>query len=353
MKKIFIFLIIVGILFLIFLLFSYLRGANNEKAYEKEVSFPKKKLSLVWNIGSDVDMDLTKNRLIVSAKGSYPRKETATEAQAEELALRTARHLAYEKLAETIKGIRVVSYVTYKELFPKEEQLKTELNALIQGAKIDKEEIKKDKEGNSVGIVTLSIPLYEKEKGFLTRLISFFKKGEIGIAMEGFSLKNQDSSTKEPVKTKVEGDAVEVKRENEVSIKKINENLQESNAREETKKKVNKSRLHFTGVIFTMEAHLENLSALPRILDNQGNVIVNFITDVSYEIYESGFPIVDDIKDPLIKNKVGRYPFNLRLSSSPHFPGDLVTQQSLNEDEKDLIYSLVSKGKFIFFVKGE
>lgn len=338
MKKFLISLLIVGVFFLLFLFISFVSSGNKE---EKESSLgektPKKKISFVWKIGGDSEADVGKNFLRVKARGSYPKDEAVTQTQAEELALRTARHLAYEKIAESIAGIRVVSNVTYKELFPEEEKLVTEVKALIKGGTIEKEELTKDKEGNPVGIVTLRIPLYDKEKGFFTRLISLIRKGEIGIKMEGFSSSFVREKTEEKNLSKVEESKEDVKKE-------VSPN--------QNKEKKPQKTFSYTGVIFTSYSRIDNLSAFPKILDKDGNPVVNFMTDIPYEMYEKGLPVALQLKDPLVKKKVGRYPMNLLLTTSPDFSGDFVVEKSFSKEEKEIIYSLVSQGKFVFLVKG-
>lgn len=82
--------------------------------------------------------------------------------QAKSVALKTARALAYEKLAETINGISLDSSSTYNRELMTDSDLKTQVSALIRGARILEEKVSQNPDGSIWAEVTLGIDLRGK-----------------------------------------------------------------------------------------------------------------------------------------------------------------------------------------------
>jgi len=90
-------------------------------------------------------------------------KIAVNQAHAVSMATKTARHLAYEKLAETVAGISIDSNSIYDRELMMDANLKTKVNALIQGAKIVKEEQKNFPDGSVWVEVILALDMNGKK----------------------------------------------------------------------------------------------------------------------------------------------------------------------------------------------
>ena len=100
----------------------------------------------------------------VMAGGTVSKKETVNMAQAVSVATKTARHLAYEKLSETVAGINITSNATYDRELMMDSNLKTAVQALIKNARVVKEEQRAFPDGSTWVEVTLGLKLIG-EKG--------------------------------------------------------------------------------------------------------------------------------------------------------------------------------------------
>jgi len=89
--------------------------------------------------------------------------------QAKSVALKTARALAYEKLAETINGISLDSSATYNRELMTDSELKTHVSALIRGARILEEKVSQNPDGSVWAEVTLGIDIRGKGRDTLAR----------------------------------------------------------------------------------------------------------------------------------------------------------------------------------------
>ena len=88
--------------------------------------------------------------------------ETISLAHAYSTALMTARHLAYEKLGETVFGLNLYSDATYDRQLMIDSNLKTALTAKIKNAFVVKEEKKQFNDGSLWVEVTLGMKMYSK-----------------------------------------------------------------------------------------------------------------------------------------------------------------------------------------------
>jgi len=95
----------------------------------------------------------------VMAGATADKKDTANLAHAYSIATKTARHLAYEKLSETVAGINITGDSTYDRELMRDSNLITEVRALIKGARVLKEEKKQMVDGSVWVEVTLGLLL--------------------------------------------------------------------------------------------------------------------------------------------------------------------------------------------------
>jgi hypothetical protein len=99
----------------------------------------------------------------VMAGGTADKKDTVNLAHAYSIATKTARHLAYDKLSETVAGINITSDATYDRELMVDSNLITEVRALIKGARVIKEEKKQMVDGSVWVEVTLGLLLNSKD----------------------------------------------------------------------------------------------------------------------------------------------------------------------------------------------
>lgn len=96
----------------------------------------------------------------VMAGATADMSRSVNEAHARSVAIKTARHLAYEKLAETVKGIRIDSDSTYDRELMLDSNLRTHVAALVQGARVIEERVTKAEDGAIWAEVSLELSLY-------------------------------------------------------------------------------------------------------------------------------------------------------------------------------------------------
>jgi len=96
----------------------------------------------------------------VMAGATADPKQAVSQAHAYSIALKTARHLAYEKLAETVRGLRVTSNTTYDHELHQDSRLKTALDAVVRGARVIWEEGNEFRDGSMWVEVTLGLDMY-------------------------------------------------------------------------------------------------------------------------------------------------------------------------------------------------
>ena len=90
-------------------------------------------------------------------------KKSANLAHARSVALKTARHLAYEKMLETIKGMSLTSSTIYRKELMANSTLRTGLKGFVRGARVIKEEEKFLQDGSIWVEVTIGQILYGKK----------------------------------------------------------------------------------------------------------------------------------------------------------------------------------------------
>jgi len=84
-------------------------------------------------------------------------------AQAKSMALKAARHLAYEKLAETVEGLSLTGEVSVWQAALRASSLRTQLQAKIRGAHILSEKVTDLPDGSVWAEVALGLPLAGRE----------------------------------------------------------------------------------------------------------------------------------------------------------------------------------------------
>jgi hypothetical protein len=95
----------------------------------------------------------------VTAWGAASKQDSQSQAHAVALALRTARHLAFEQLAEYLRGAQTSSRSHYHEDMLEKGELTARTTALVRGAKVVSEEVKELADGSVRAVVTLRYPL--------------------------------------------------------------------------------------------------------------------------------------------------------------------------------------------------
>ena len=90
-------------------------------------------------------------------------RDTVNLAHAYSLAMKTARHLAYEKLAETVKGINLYSDATYDRELLRDSNLRTVVQAMIRGARVIDEKKSQFTDGSIWVEVTLGMKLFGED----------------------------------------------------------------------------------------------------------------------------------------------------------------------------------------------
>lgn len=112
------------------------------------------------------------NKICVIAGGTADLDKAQSSAHARSLALRTARVLAYEKLAEKIKGVIVGAQTKLKNDSLDESQVSTIVKATIRNVTFEKEMVSFLPDGSPWAEVTLSVPIYGKA-GLSTKVLEY------------------------------------------------------------------------------------------------------------------------------------------------------------------------------------
>ena len=113
--------------------------------------------------------------LEVMAGATANSKQSISQAHAYAIALKTARHLAYEKLAETVSGLHLSSSATYDRELLCDSNLKTGIRAIIRNARVIKVENQEFKDDSIWVEVTLGLYLHG-DNGIIQPSISWQKK---------------------------------------------------------------------------------------------------------------------------------------------------------------------------------
>ena len=104
-----------------------------------------------------------KGYIDVRAGASADIREMANTGQAKSVALKTARHLAYEKLVETVYGLNLTANATYREEIMADSTLKTATQGLIKGARVVREDFTVNMDGSPWAEITLRLQLQGAE----------------------------------------------------------------------------------------------------------------------------------------------------------------------------------------------
>lgn len=111
--------------------------------------------------------DARNKYICVIAGGSANTDIAMNDGHARSLALKTARLLAYEKLAEKIKGVLIGSKANLSQQSLEEAEIKTIVSAKLRNINIEKETLKYLRDGSPWAEVTVSVPNfggYEQEE---------------------------------------------------------------------------------------------------------------------------------------------------------------------------------------------
>ncbi len=99
----------------------------------------------------------------VKAGATADTRDTVNLAHAYSVALKTARHLAYEKLAETVGGINLYADATYDRELMRDANLRTLVRAMVRGARVVDETKNQFSDGSVWAEVTLGMKLYGED----------------------------------------------------------------------------------------------------------------------------------------------------------------------------------------------
>jgi len=117
----------------------------------------------------------------VMAGATADMRDTVNLAHAYSVALKTARHLAYEKLAETINGLNLYGDATYDRELLRDSNLKTVLRAMIRGARVVNEKKSQFSDGSIWAEVTLGMKLFG-EDGLIKPSVEWNDRQQVKIS---------------------------------------------------------------------------------------------------------------------------------------------------------------------------
>lgn len=112
----------------------------------------------------------------VMAGGTADPDKVINEAHAISVATKTARHLAYEKLAETISGINITADAVYDRELMVDSNLQTSVEALIRGAQVVEERHDKLSDGSIWAQVRLGIHLKGQDNSLMSSSKSWMQE---------------------------------------------------------------------------------------------------------------------------------------------------------------------------------
>ena len=122
-----------------------------------KVAPPVKQGSTFVPIDNAVRVNWVDKYIEVVAGGTVDMNQAVNMAHALTIAKKTARHLAYEKLAETIRGIHIDADATYDRELMVDSNLRTKVDALVLGAQVIDETHEQFADGSIMAQVRLGI----------------------------------------------------------------------------------------------------------------------------------------------------------------------------------------------------
>ena len=122
-----------------------------------KVAPPVKQGSTFVPIDNAVRVNWVDKYIEVVAGGTVDMNQAVNMAHALTIAKKTARHLAYEKLAETIRGIHIDADATYDRELMVDSNLCTKVDALVLGAQVIDETHEQFADGSIMAQVRLGI----------------------------------------------------------------------------------------------------------------------------------------------------------------------------------------------------
>lgn len=150
---------VAGVVLFIGLVFSAVaqtqgwKSSDADSAVDKRYFYDNAKARVQWGEGS----------IEIRAGATADPGKSANLAHARSMALKTARHLAYEKMLETIKGMSLTSNTVYRDELLSNSTLETRLKGFVSGARVVKEEEKFLQDGSIWVEVTIRQALYGKK----------------------------------------------------------------------------------------------------------------------------------------------------------------------------------------------
>lgn len=120
-------------------------------------------LNTSWAINHCEEAEWEKKYICVIAGGTANTDQAINMAHSRSLSLKTARLLAYEKMAEKIKGVIVGSQSNLKNEIIDTSSVKSIVTAVVRNVNFEKETVRFLADGSPWAEVTLSVPLYGPE----------------------------------------------------------------------------------------------------------------------------------------------------------------------------------------------
>lgn len=116
----------------------------------------------------------------VMAGATADMKDAVNLGHAYSIAMKTARHLAYEKLAETVGGLNLYSDATYDRELMVDSNLKTVLKAIIRKARVVNEKKSQFSDGSIWVEVTLGMKLFG-EDGLIHSSVDWNNRRQVNV----------------------------------------------------------------------------------------------------------------------------------------------------------------------------
>jgi hypothetical protein len=139
----------------------------------------------------------------VKAGATADMEDAVNQAHGYAIALKTARHLAYEKMAETVAGVNLMGDATYDRELMVDANLKTMVRAMIRNARVVDESQSQFGDGSIWAEVTLGMMLYG-ENGLIGPSLDWYSRQRVTptpMPVPTSSAANQPSSTDNTVYT--------------------------------------------------------------------------------------------------------------------------------------------------------
>ena len=104
-------------------------------------------------------VDWQQGYVYATAVGSANMQQMVNEVHAESVARKTARHLAFQQLSETINKISIDAYATYGQSMMQDDLLKIETHGVLEGAHVYEDDFSWTQRGAPRAVVTVRVAI--------------------------------------------------------------------------------------------------------------------------------------------------------------------------------------------------